>query len=88
MVKLQQVPPAQKFEKAHIVKGPIPMMTFPEAIKQVIEGKVITKLEWGDENIYGALLAGRLKIHKDDNKFYDWILNDGDLTGTDFIVIS
>lgn len=62
-------------------------MTFPEAIKKVIEGKKIYSKDWGSIEFYGALIEGRLKLHKPDGKFYDWILSDGDLMATDWFVL-
>ena len=65
----------------------IPKLTFPEAIKAVIDGKKITKLEWNDKSITGFLgTDGHLKINLPD-KLNDWILSDGDLNGTDYIVV-
>ena len=60
-------------------------MFFPEAIAKVIEGKMITKLEWADKNSYGLLKDGRLKIVLKGKEF-DWILSDGDLYGSDYII--
>lgn len=62
-------------------------MNFPEAMKMIILGKTITKEEWGDKQFYGILEDARLKLHKPDGKSYDWIISEGDLVGTDFIVI-
>jgi len=87
MTNLQQVPPAQKFTKDHmVVDAPDKTMDFPDAIRQVIDGKRITKLEWKDAEEFGVLLDGKLKIHRH-GKFFDWLINDGDLTGEDWIVI-
>lgn len=63
-------------------------MTFPDAIKEVIDGKRITKREWDNNNVYGMLRDGFLMLHKEDGKFYQWILNDGDLKGEDWVVLS
>lgn len=62
-------------------------MTFPEAIKEVIGGKKIHKLEWEDKEFYGFLNGQFLSLHKPDGKNYQWIVNDGDLFGNDWIVI-
>lgn len=62
---------------------------FPEAMRQVILGKEITKLEWGDPRIRGVLKDGRLKIFlTSNNRWNDWIISDGDLLGTDWMVIN
>ena len=61
---------------------------FYEAIKAIVEGKKVTKLEWGNREIYGVLDNAVLKLHKVDGKLYSWLLNDGDINGTDYVVIS
>lgn len=63
------------------------MMSFPKALDLVIKGEKITKIEWKDSNIYGLLKDGFLMLHKADNKFYTWIINDGDLLGEDWITL-
>jgi hypothetical protein len=60
---------------------------FPNAIREVLLGKKITKLEWNDPEFYILLQDGYLRIHKPDNKFYDLIVSDGDMNGTDWVVI-
>jgi len=62
-------------------------LDFPEAIKQVIDGKKIFKLDWKDKEFYGVLRNGQLVLHKADGKFYAWIISEGDLLGTDWVVI-
>lgn len=62
-------------------------LTFPEAIKEVISGRRITRREWEDVKIYGFLNKDILSLHKIDDKNYQWILNDGDLFANDWIVI-
>lgn len=65
------------------------LMSFPEAVRMVTEGKKITKLEWDNKKIYGYLSKAtlHLTLHKEDGVGYDWICSEGDLTGDDFIVI-
>jgi len=75
--------------ESHSPKVVLPVkMNFPDAIREVIAGARITKLEWKNNNIYGILDGTRLRLHKDDGKMYDWIISDGDITGEDWIVIS
>lgn len=67
------------------------MLDFPSAMKEIIEGKKVTKLEWEDENAYGILRDGFLMLYKkneQDYKDYQWIISDGDLKGEDYIVIN
>lgn len=61
-------------------------LTFFDALKEVAEGKRITKLEWADKNTYGILTDGHLKIMLNDG-LKDWIISDGDLNGTDWIIL-
>lgn len=62
---------------------------FPEAMRQVILGKEITKLEWGNPQIRCTLKDGHLKIFLlSNNRWNDWIISDGDLMGMDWMVIN
>ena len=60
---------------------------FPEIMRKLIDGNKITKLEWNNKNIYGVLNEGILMLHKEDGKFYKWIINEGDILGTDWITV-
>lgn len=78
---------------SNIVKGMSPTppkiveMDFPTALKEIIAGKKITKLEWGNKEVVGVLENERLTLYKDDGKSYHWILSDADLKGEDYIVV-
>lgn len=78
----EQAHPVQKA----VIKNVI-LVDFPMAIKAVIDGKRITKKEWGNPAVYGIMKDGWLQIFKPDGKFYSWTLNDGDLLGKDWIII-
>ena len=63
-------------------------MAFDQAIRRVIDGKKITKLEWKDKRSYCLLADNLLQLHKAGeapDKLHPWIINDGDLLGTDWI---
>lgn len=62
-------------------------MTFSEAMDEVINGKVITKIEWKNRDIFCLLKSGILQIHID-GQFKNWIISDGDMLGTDWIVLT
>ena len=62
-------------------------INFPQAMEKVIEGKKVHKLEWEDRTYYGFLNGEFLSLHKSDGKNYKWIVNAGDLNGTDYIVL-
>ena len=60
-------------------------MTFCMAIEAILAGQTITKIEWDDPNIYGQLRNGILMLYRND-QWHQWILNDGDMLGTDWII--
>lgn len=62
-------------------------MDFPDALREVINGNKVTKLEWNDKNIYLILQDGYLRMHKEDDKFYNLIVREVDLLGKDWIVV-
>ena len=61
-------------------------LTFAEAIRKVSDGEKIRRLEWKDADVYGVLKDGRLSIFID-GKMNDWIVNDGDINGEDWVVV-
>jgi hypothetical protein len=63
------------------------LMTFPQAMEAVIEGKRITKEEWDSEEVWGEMKEGFLIIHRD-GKDHQWIISEGDLTGDDYVTIN
>jgi hypothetical protein len=62
-------------------------MNFCEAISEVLLGKKVTKLEWGDPEYYLKLMNDKLVLHKPDGKFYDLIVSYGDMTGEDYMLV-
>ena len=75
------IPEPEKVREAEVV------MDFATALKEVLNGKKIHKLEWKDEGFYGFLNEEILSLHKPDGNNYQWIINKGDLEGTDYVVI-
>ena len=61
-------------------------LDFFQALEQVLLGKKITRKEWGTVNVYGVLQDTVLKIYRDD-KLHDWIVSEGDMRATDWVVI-
>lgn len=77
--------------KKNTVTKLAPYLTFPQAMEAIIDGKRISKREWGDVDSYGFVNDdGKgnsvLSLHKDDAN-YQWVVSWGDLTGTDYYVI-
>jgi len=63
-------------------------ITFYEALEAMFRAEQkFTRLEWKDKNTYGFVKDSVLKIHRD-SKDCDWILSEGDVLGTDWVVIN
>ena len=62
-------------------------MDFPEAMRAVMDGKRITKLEWGTKAIHGLIDEEILKIRKEDGKLYRWIISSSDGQGRDWAIV-
>jgi len=61
-------------------------MDFPDAIRELIAGKRIARIEWHNAD-YGVLKDGWLTIFKD-GVSHVWKVNDGDLESDDWIVLA
>jgi hypothetical protein len=62
-------------------------LTFIDALGEMMAGKSVTKREWDNKEIHGILKDGYLMLHKEDDQYYFWTLNDGDLYGDDYYVL-
>lgn len=69
------------------VKDLDPMMTFPESMEAVIDGKKVTRKEWEDMDSYGIMKDGFLVIHRD-KKDFQWLVSEADMVAKDYIVIN
>jgi len=59
-------------------------MDFPGAIKAIIRGKKVTRLEWPKED-HGLLKDGWLMIYTK-GQYFTWKVNDGDLKSNDWVI--
>jgi hypothetical protein len=66
-------------------QSPPLLMDFPTAMRAVINGQAITKMEWQNTDTYCMIRETFLMIHID-GQWRQWLVNDGDLMGTDWIV--
>ena len=67
------------------------MMTFGEAMDEVVDGNKVTRLEWERVNEYVFLKDGFLCIHHtadSEDILHRLMVSDGDLTAKDWMVIS
>lgn len=62
-------------------------MDFPAAIRALINGSLITRLEWNNDD-YCLLQNGWLRIFtSSDEKFHDWLVSEGDMAVSDWVII-
>ena len=61
-------------------------MDFPGAMRAVIDGSTITKLEWENKEIV-VYLESTLKIKLADGTTHDLIVSDGDMIGEDWVIV-
>ena len=75
---------SQDRDKQSQIFGNIIILRLLLSVASVLLLNFIIRLnpEWKDMAFYGQLIGGTLKLHKPDNKFYDWILSIDDLVAT------
>lgn len=61
-------------------------MSFPEAIKQIINGKKVRRLDWASDEDHGLMKDGWLTIFTK-GAFHSWLVNDGDMEAEDWVVV-
>lgn len=67
-------------------------MSFPDAIRQIIAGEKVKRLEWPVDTDHGLLKDGWLTIFTKNDKdlkqeFHTWSVSDGDMEAQDWIVV-
>jgi hypothetical protein len=61
-------------------------MSFPDAMREVIAGKKVRRMEWPDDD-FALLKDSWLTIHTK-GKFHTWLISEGDMVDTqDWIVV-
>ncbi len=60
-------------------------MSFSDAMKEILNGKKITRVEWGNKD-YCLMKDGWLSIFTKGG-FHTWLVNDGDMEGNDWVVV-
>jgi hypothetical protein len=75
-----------KLDTATTPTQPRTRLSFFDALKEVSNGKFITKLEWNSIDFYGFMDEGRLRIMLADGK-HDWIISEGDMIGEDWVTL-
>lgn len=62
-------------------------MDWPAAQGAVIDGKKVTRKEWGNSEIRVFLADGLLKIRKADGSLHALLVSDGDMLANDWVVV-
>lgn len=62
-------------------------LDFADAIRQVIDGRRVRRLEWQDADVCVFRADGFLKIRKSDGTLHALLVSDGDLLAMDWVVI-
>lgn len=73
-----------------VEKADLKHLSFTEAIQRILDGQKVTRLDWGDNETYCLLNDTYLSIHNSgepSTTIHKWIVSDGDLFGTDWVVI-
>ncbi len=82
----QDIPQPVNLVEGTVVPDKPVTFDFPEAMRRIIDKKVVRKLEWPNED-YGLLQGGWLTIFTK-GEFHKWLVNDGDLEGTDYVQVN
>ena len=61
-------------------------MSFPDAMRVLIGGKQIKRLEWTDASEFCLLKESFLMIHRN-GKYHTWIVSEGDLLAIDWVLV-
>jgi len=89
---MSEVKEGELVQAKEVAQSPLPVTTkaeqydFFDALKQLQAGKKITRQMWPDGE-YGLLKDGLVQLYKD-NKFFTWLISDGDMEGTDWIILN
>ena len=66
----------------------IKKMDFVEALKELVDGKKVRRLEWQDESVYLTVEETKLMIFlTSDNMLHPLTVQTGDILGEDWVVI-
>lgn len=62
-------------------------MDFGAAMKEVLKGKHVRRLEWRDKNVRLAFVDEKLMIYEtEDGMFHPLVVSSGDIAGVDWVV--
>jgi len=61
-------------------------LAFPEAMRALIGGSKIRRVEWGDKEEYGFLNDNFLMLRRG-GALHTWIVSEGDLMAIDWVIL-
>jgi hypothetical protein len=62
-------------------------MDFFDALREISNGNVITKMEWGDDSKFFCFLKDTLLMIHNETGDHTWTISEGDMRGTDYVVV-
>lgn len=65
---------------------PATSMSFYSALRAIVDDKKVTRMEWSSQDIFGFLNDGILTLSKK-GVLHHWIVSDGDILATDWIIV-
>lgn len=61
-------------------------MPFYDAVRCMMEGAKVTRVEWNNEEEFGCMKDGYLMVHTG-GKYHKWIVTDGDYLPKDWVLV-
>ena len=79
-------PSVQKDELKSVKTRP---MNFSEAIREILKGRNVTKLEWKNRKYIAFLYKedATLVLQDPDGQMHSWILSEGDMISKDYVMV-
>jgi hypothetical protein len=63
---------------------------FSDALREVLNGNKITRIAWGNKDIYGIMNGGILCLYggeNGDSTLHHWTITEGDMTADDWVIL-
>lgn len=61
-------------------------MDFFSAMFEVANGKKVARVSWNNDE-YVRLWMGTLRLFKSEKSYFDWIIVEADMSGTDWVIV-
>jgi hypothetical protein len=85
-IVVSPVPVSEDIPEEKKVEVPPVELSFPDAIREVLNGNKIMRLSWKDDVCFGLLKDTFLQIFVK-GEYHYWTINDGDMTAIDWVVL-